>query len=63
MSFAAKGRKAFQNHPSMGLVMRLLVVEDNALLSELLAKGLRTAGYEVDLLVTATEASATNWPR
>ena len=25
--------------------MRLLVVEDNAVLSELLAKGLRTAGY------------------
>src|SRR5580692_3334362 len=36
--------------------MRLLVVEDNALLSELLAKGLRTAGYEVDLLTTAAEA-------
>ena len=36
--------------------MRLLVVEDNATLSELLAKGLRTAGYEVDLLATAAEA-------
>jgi DNA-binding response OmpR family regulator len=38
--------------------MRLLVVEDNALLSELLAKGLRTAGYETDLLATAAEAHA-----
>ena len=38
--------------------MRLLVVEDNATLSELLAKGLRTAGYEVDLLPTAAEAHA-----
>jgi DNA-binding response OmpR family regulator len=38
--------------------MRLLAVEDNALLSELLAKGLRTAGYEVDLLTTAAEARA-----
>jgi len=33
--------------------MRLLVVEDNAVLSELLAKGLHTAGYETDLLATA----------
>src|SRR5580698_4922240 len=40
----------------MGRAMRLLVVEDNATLSELLAKGLRTAGYEVDLLATAAEA-------
>src|ERR1700742_5226666 len=40
----------------MGRAMRLLVVEDNATLSELLAKGLRTAGYEVDLLATASEA-------
>ena len=38
--------------------MRLLVIEDNATLSELLAKGLRTAGYEVDLLSTAAEARA-----
>jgi DNA-binding response OmpR family regulator len=38
--------------------MRLLVVEDNALLSELLARGLRTAGYEIDLLATAAEARA-----
>src|SRR5882757_8669096 len=38
--------------------MRLLVVEDNALLSQLLAKGLRTAGYETDLLATAAEARA-----
>ena len=33
--------------------MRLLIIEDNAVLSELLAKGLRTAGYETDLLGTA----------
>src|SRR5580658_6615974 len=38
--------------------MRLLVVEDNVLLSELLAKGLRTAGYEIDLLATVAEARA-----
>src|SRR3979411_2750625 len=38
--------------------MRLLVVEDNAQLSRLLAKGLRTAGYETDLLATAAEARA-----
>src|SRR6266404_2624846 len=38
--------------------MRLLVVEDNAVLSELLAKGLHTAGYETDLLATAAEARA-----
>jgi DNA-binding response OmpR family regulator len=30
--------------------MRLLVVEDNEELSELLAKGLQTAGYEADIL-------------
>jgi DNA-binding response OmpR family regulator len=36
--------------------MRLLVVEDNAELAELLAKGLRTAGFEVDRLGTASEA-------
>src|SRR6202165_3071108 len=36
--------------------MRLLVVEDNAQLSQLLAKGLQTAGYEIDLLATAAEA-------
>ena len=35
--------------------MRLLVIEDNAVLSELLAKGLRTAGYETDLLATLEE--------
>jgi two-component system response regulator TctD len=36
--------------------MRLLVVEDNAQLSQLLAKGLQTAGYETDRLATAAEA-------
>src|SRR6476619_2770128 len=40
------------------LAMRLLVIEDNAVLSELLAKGLRTAGYETDHLGTAAEARA-----
>lgn len=41
----------------LGLMpMRLLVVEDNAQLARLLAKGLRTAGYETDLLATAAEA-------
>ena len=38
--------------------MRLLVVEDNAQLSQLLAKGLQTAGYDTDLLATAAEARA-----
>jgi len=38
--------------------MRLLVVEDNAQLSELLAKGLKTAGYDVDVLSSAAEARA-----
>ena len=38
--------------------MRLLVVEDNAQLSQLLAKGLGIAGYETDLLATAAEARA-----
>jgi two-component system response regulator TctD len=36
--------------------MRLLVVEDNAELAPLLAKGLRAAGFDVDLLATASEA-------
>ncbi len=38
--------------------MRLLVVEDNVELAELLAKGLRTAGYEIDVLSTVEEATA-----
>jgi len=38
--------------------MRLLVVEDNEELAELLAKGLRTAGFEVDRLGTLSEAQA-----
>jgi len=38
--------------------MRLLVIEDNVVLSELLAKGLGTAGHETDLLGTAGEANA-----
>lgn len=36
--------------------MRLLVVEDNKQLAELLAKGLRTAGYQADFLATVAEA-------
>lgn len=37
--------------------MRLLLVEDNAQLAELLAKGLQTAGYETDVLSSLEEAS------
>jgi DNA-binding response OmpR family regulator len=36
--------------------MRLLIVEDNEELAELLAKGLRTAGYEADVLSTVEDA-------
>jgi DNA-binding response OmpR family regulator len=36
--------------------MRLLIVEDNEELAELLAKGLRTAGYEADILSTVEDA-------
>ena len=38
--------------------MRLLIVEDNEELAELLAKGLRTAGYEADVLSSLEEARA-----
>src|SRR6201997_2611563 len=38
--------------------MRLLIVEDNEELAELLAKGLKTAGYEADVLSTVEEARA-----
>ena len=38
--------------------MRLLIVEDNAELAELLAKGLQTAGYETDVLSTVEEATS-----
>src|ERR1700755_1479887 len=41
-----------------GIPMRLLIVEDNEELAELLAKGLRTAGYEADLLSTVEDARA-----
>lgn len=37
--------------------MRLLIVEDNAELAGLLAKGLRAAGYETDVLSTVDDAS------
>lgn len=36
--------------------MRLLIVEDNAELAGLLAKGLKVAGYEADILSTIDEA-------
>src|SRR6516225_10215405 len=38
--------------------MRLLVVEDNEELAQLLAQRLQAAGYETDLLTTAAEALA-----
>jgi DNA-binding response OmpR family regulator len=38
--------------------MRLLVVEDSDKLSQLLAEGLRSAGFEVDCLATVGEAQA-----
>src|ERR1700687_3344619 len=38
--------------------MRLLIIEDNEKLAELLVKGLRTAGYDTDVLATAAEAHA-----
>jgi DNA-binding response OmpR family regulator len=38
--------------------MRLLVVEDNEQLAELVTKGLQAAGYEIDVLSTLEEASA-----
>src|SRR6202521_5239555 len=37
--------------------MRLLVVEDNEQLAELLTKGLQAAGYETDVLSSLEEAS------
>jgi DNA-binding response OmpR family regulator len=39
-------------------VMRLLIVEDNEELAELIAKGLKTAGYEADVLSSLEEARA-----
>ncbi len=38
--------------------MRLLIVEDNEEFAQLLAKGLRTAGYESDVLSTIEEAAS-----
>ncbi len=38
--------------------MRLLIVEDNAELAQLLAKGLQTAGFDSDILLTAGDARA-----
>jgi DNA-binding response OmpR family regulator len=38
--------------------MRLLIVEDNEELAELLAKGLQTAGYQADILSTIEEAKS-----
>src|SRR5262245_55539645 len=40
------------------LPMRLLVVEDNEELAQLLTQRLQAAGYETDLLMTAAEAQA-----
>jgi len=37
--------------------MRLLVVEDNEELAQLLAKGLESAGFEVDILTTVAEST------
>lgn len=37
--------------------MRLLVVEDNGELASLLARGLQSAGYDVDVLTTVSDAS------
>ena len=36
--------------------MRLLVIEDNEELAQLLTQSLRAAGYETDLLTTAADA-------
>src|SRR5438477_9978729 len=38
--------------------MRLLVVEDNQELADVLSKGLRAAGYDTDRLATSAEARA-----
>jgi DNA-binding response OmpR family regulator len=38
--------------------MRLLIVEDNEELAGLLARGLRTAGFDIDLMTTEAEARA-----
>ncbi len=38
--------------------MRLLLVEDNDELSELLVKALKAAGYDADVVTTAGEARA-----
>ena len=38
--------------------MRLLVVEDSKELAQLLAKGLQSAGFDVDVLATASDAQA-----
>jgi two-component system response regulator TctD len=38
--------------------MRLLIIEDNEELADLVAKGLREAGFEIDTTATAAEAGA-----
>ncbi len=38
--------------------MRILIVEDNEELADLLAKGLQLAGYEIDLLTNVADASS-----
>jgi len=43
--------------PNLAL-MRLLIVEDNEELAQLLANGLKTAGYDSDMLFSASDARA-----
>jgi CheY-like chemotaxis protein len=43
-------------HYSERLCMRLLLVEDNEELAQLLSQRVQAAGYEADLLVTAADA-------
>src|SRR5262245_12010617 len=49
-------------HYSDHLPMRLLVVEDNEELAQLLTQRLQAAGYETDFLMTAAEAQAAVQP-
>jgi len=49
-------RAAGLHRDSGGREMRLLIVEDNAELSRLVASGLAAAGYESDIVGSGTEA-------
>ena len=42
--------------------MRLLIVEDNEVIAELLARELRAAGFDVDLVTTEADARASRDP-